>query len=130
MEGKLIMPKLFLELNRCFAALSTKVGTALRTRKTLEVQQSKQIAQLYYRVEQLSQDSDAIKSEQSERWASLIQEKLASAESEKLKYAVIAAKEGASSQVIADKYGLFDAEAELIVSVHGTHGVPPTRKLH
>lgn len=124
------MFKPFVELNRYAASFSTLIGKSIRKRHHRSVKQSQQIAHLFYRVEQLSNDTDALKDELSERWTTFVEEKLASDESARLKFAVAAAKQGANPQFIAEKYGLFEAEAELIVAVHGTHHSPTKNKLH
>ncbi len=124
------MLKLLLDITRNVPTFSEIVSRSLRTRAQQANRQSQQIAHLYYRVEQLSQDSDALKGELSDRWELLVEEKLAAAESEKLQYAVLAAKHGTSSLAIAEMFGLLEAEAELIVSIHGPQLLVPIEKLH
>ncbi|MBX2886872.1 MAG: hypothetical protein KTR32_43395 [Granulosicoccus sp.] len=106
--------KLFCMIGRIRSRnFSTSPGNSNKTTE------SRQIAQLYYRVEALSEESAVMKTERAENQAMIEVENIGFENSEKLQNAVSAAKMGATLQQLKTRYDLYDAEAELIEAVHG-----------
>jgi len=83
-----------------------------------------------YRVQLLRKECADVKREQAERNAVKIVEMLSDAESTKLELAVLDAKCGATSWQLSEKYEIMDAEAELIISLHGRQCAPTDKTVH
>jgi len=74
---------------------------------------------LHYRMELMHKENVVIEQRQAEERAINLLEDFTIGESLKLKNAIVAAKQGASSTEICDRYQITEIEAELIVSIHG-----------
>jgi len=76
-------------------------------------------AVMHYRVELMRKENMQMERRQAEERAIHLVEDFSMGESLKLKNAIAAAKQGASSAMISDRYEITENEAELIVSIHG-----------
>jgi len=87
-------------------------------------------AVMHYRVELMRKENKLLERRQAEERAIHLVEDFSIGESLKLKNAVAAAKQGASSEMISDRYEITENEAELIVSIHGTRINVVSDKVH
>lgn len=86
--------------------------------------ESRQLAHMSYRIQSLNELTDVMRGDYENYRATQIEESLLETQAENIKQAVIAAKQGATKKQIKDKYGLFDTEIDLIVSLHGNFNHP------